>query len=190
MAEHVCPVWVGHLLASPIRKIFQDPYKILGAYISRGKQVLDAGSAMGYFSLAMAEVVKPTGKVYSVDLQEEMLTRLRMKAGKKHLNDYIETIKCSETNLKIDHLEGKIDFALVFAVLHEVPDQAQFLTQVYKSLRSGGLMLFAEPKGHVSPAQFEKSMEIAEKIGFASETCPDIKRSHAVLMSKDHKEFF
>ena len=31
MAEHVCPVWVGYFLASPLRKLYQDPRKILGA---------------------------------------------------------------------------------------------------------------------------------------------------------------
>ncbi|MBW1867352.1 MAG: methyltransferase type 11, partial [Deltaproteobacteria bacterium] len=41
MAEHVCPVWVGYLLASPLRKIFQNPDKILSDYVKEGMKVLD-----------------------------------------------------------------------------------------------------------------------------------------------------
>ena len=43
MAKHVCPVWVGYLLASPLRKLFHNPKKILGPYVEEGMKVLDIG---------------------------------------------------------------------------------------------------------------------------------------------------
>ena len=43
MAEKVCPIWVGYLLASPVRRLFQNPDKILGPYIEDGITVLDIG---------------------------------------------------------------------------------------------------------------------------------------------------
>ena len=49
MAEHVCPVWVGYLLASPVRKLFDNPEKVLAPYVKEGMTVLDVGSAMGFF---------------------------------------------------------------------------------------------------------------------------------------------
>ena len=80
MAEHVCPVWVGYLLASPLRKIFQNPDKILSAYVKEGMKVLDIGCAMGFFSLPMARMVGSGGKVICVDIQPNMLSSLKKRA--------------------------------------------------------------------------------------------------------------
>ena len=57
MAEKVCPVWVGYLLASPLRKLFENPRKILSQYVKEGMKVLDIGCAMGFFSLPLAQMV-------------------------------------------------------------------------------------------------------------------------------------
>jgi 2-polyprenyl-3-methyl-5-hydroxy-6-metoxy-1,4-benzoquinol methylase len=56
MAQRVCPIWVGYLLASPVRKLYQNPKKILGAYVREGMKILDIGCAMGFFSLPLAEM--------------------------------------------------------------------------------------------------------------------------------------
>jgi 2-polyprenyl-3-methyl-5-hydroxy-6-metoxy-1,4-benzoquinol methylase len=76
MAKHVCPVWVGYLLSSPIRKLFQDPDKILGPYIKEGMTVLDFGCAMGFFSLPAARMVGSNGKVICIDIQKGMIEKL------------------------------------------------------------------------------------------------------------------
>jgi hypothetical protein len=43
MAKKVCPVWIGHLLASPLRRLVQNPKKILEPYVTNGMTVLDFG---------------------------------------------------------------------------------------------------------------------------------------------------
>ena len=63
MAEHVCPAWVGYFPASRLRTLLQNSYRILSAYIRPGMTVLDVGSARGFFSLPIAEMVGPQGKV-------------------------------------------------------------------------------------------------------------------------------
>jgi len=73
MAERTCPVWVGYLLASPVRKLFENPKKILGEYIKEGMTVLDLGCAMGFFSIPAARMVGPNGKIICVDVQEKMI---------------------------------------------------------------------------------------------------------------------
>jgi 2-polyprenyl-3-methyl-5-hydroxy-6-metoxy-1,4-benzoquinol methylase len=57
MAEHVCPFWVGYLLLSPVRKLITNPDRILRPYVKPGMRVLDAGTAMGFFSLPLARAV-------------------------------------------------------------------------------------------------------------------------------------
>ncbi|MEA1968069.1 MAG: hypothetical protein U9N77_07605 [Thermodesulfobacteriota bacterium] len=64
-------IWVGHLLASPIRKLLQNPEKILSPHIKPGMTVLDIGCAMVFFSLPMAWMTGPDGKVVCMDIQEK-----------------------------------------------------------------------------------------------------------------------
>ncbi len=184
MEKHVCPWWIGYILASPLRKLSQDPHDILDGYVRDGMTVLDAGCAMGFFSIPMAEMVGPSGKVVCVDLQEKMLKGLQKRAEKRDLNGRMEYRQCSSETLAIGDMEGTIDFALAFAVVHEVPDQMAFFAEIYRSLKSGGRVLFSEPKGHISGQSFNRSLEIARESGFTVENNPAIKRGLSVIMRK------
>ena len=103
MAEHVCPLWVGYLLASPVRKLFQDPEKIVGQHVGYGMTVLDIGCAMGFFSLPLAEMVGVQGKVICIDLQERMIEILENRARKAGLSERIETRLCGRDSLVIQY---------------------------------------------------------------------------------------
>ena len=84
----------------------------------------------------------------------------------------------------IDDLEGKIDFALAFAVVHEVPDAKRFFSEIHASLKHGGLFLFVEPTGHVTKEAFDRSVSLANAIGLSLRDSPVIRRSHAGLLVK------
>ena len=117
MAERVCPWWVGYLLVSPLRRLFHNPVTILGPHVNSGMTVVDIGCAMGFFSLPLAEMVGPGGRVVCVDLQERMMRPLNRRATKAGVSDRIETRVCRAHSLGLDDLNGKIDFALAFAVV-------------------------------------------------------------------------
>ncbi len=51
-------------------------------------------------------------------------------------------------SLEVADPAGKMDFALAFAVVHELAAVAPFLTQVVKTLNRRAHFLFAEPRGH------------------------------------------
>ena len=73
MSEHVCPFWVGYLLLSPLRKLVTNPDRMLRPYVGPACGSLDAGTAMGFFSLPLARLVGESGHVVCVDLQEKMI---------------------------------------------------------------------------------------------------------------------
>ena len=184
MAEHVCPVWVGRLLASPLRKLFDNPKKILGQYISDGMTALDIGCAMGFFSLPLAEMVGVQGKVICIDLQERMIEVLEKRARKAGLAERIETHLCSKNSLGLEEFTGTIDFALAFAVVHEVPDVGSFFSEIYEAIKPDGKFFVAEPRGHVSETNFDATVSLAVGKGFK-----EVKRSQtffgrAVLLKK------
>ena len=72
MAERICPVWVGYLLASPIRKLFENPKKLLSDHVISDMTILDVGCAMGFFSIPLAKMVGSNGKIIAIDLQPKM----------------------------------------------------------------------------------------------------------------------
>ena len=184
MAKSVCPVWVGYVLASPLRKLFQNPKKILGTYVQEGMKVLDIGCAMGFFSLPLAEMVGSNGKVICVDVQEKMIKSLVKRTQKAGLSNRIETRVCSANSLGIDDLKEEIDFALASAVVHEISDPSNFFSEIHETIKPNGRFLVAEPKGHVSTRDFKTTISIAEKIGFNVIENPQIGRSRAVLLEK------
>ncbi|MFH1219526.1 MAG: class I SAM-dependent methyltransferase [Candidatus Eisenbacteria bacterium] len=180
--HHLCPFWVGYLLASPIRTLIQNPGKILAPFVSPGMQVLEVGPAMGFFSLPLARLVGPSGRVVCVDLQEKMLRALVRRARRAGLADRIETRVCGAETLGVADLAGQTDFVLAFAVVHEVGDRARLFSEIRGVLKVGGRVLFAEPKTHVSGRGFEESLSAAERSGLRQVDSPKIARSYAVLL--------
>ena len=184
MGEHVCPVWVGHLLASPLRRLLQDPRKILGPYVQPGMTALDIGCAMGFFSLPLARMVGPDGKVICVDLQERMIRGLVRRARKAGLIERIRTHVCSGESLGLSDLTEEVDFALAFAIVHEAPDAGRLFAEVHGTLKIQGKLLVAEPKGHVSARGFDTSLAAAEQNGLEIVDIPAIRCSYAAVLSK------
>lgn len=184
MKFDICPIWVGYLLANPLRKLVQDPVKILSPYVKPGMTALDIGPGMGFFSLPMAEMVGAQGKLVCVDLQEGMLQRLARRAQKAGVASRIETRVCREDSLCLTDLNGKIDFALAFAMVHEVPDAARLLAELAAALKPGGRLLISEPSGHVSAEHFEQTVTLAKQNGLSPVETPTIRGGRSVLLGK------
>jgi len=88
MAEHhVCPWWIGWLLASPLRKLTGDPARLLTPFVRAGMMALEPGPAMGFFTLELARLVGPQGRVVAVDVQPKMIAGLRRRAARAGVAD-------------------------------------------------------------------------------------------------------
>ncbi len=163
--SRLSPWWVGYALLFPTRKIFNNPYRLLKPYVKSDMAVLDYGCAMGYFSIPMAKMVAPEGMVFCADIQPKMLSKLRERAIKNGVSENISLLEVGG-NYKPEKLKDKIDFALLFAVVHEVSDKHELFTHLYSMIKSGGILLIAEPKGHVKSGEFIFSLSLAQKAGF------------------------
>lgn len=182
MSHGVCPWWLGYLLASPLRRLLQDPGEILKPYVEEGMTVLDVGCGMGFFSLPLAKLAGEKGRVVCIDLQEKMIKGLLGRAKKAGLTDRIDARVCSQSSLGVSDLAGKIDFALAFALVHEVPDKDTLFSEIHRAMKPAGNFLLAEPSGHVSKSEFESTVSLAQRCGFELINDPEIRRSHAVLL--------
>jgi ubiquinone/menaquinone biosynthesis C-methylase UbiE len=186
MADHVCPVWIAHILANPLRKWLQNPEKILKPHVREGMTVLDMGCAMGFFSLPMAKLTGKSGSVLCVDLQEKMLQSLEKRARKTGLNDIIKPHLCSKTSLNLDKYREQIDFVFAYAVVHEIPDSPRLFLEIHDVLKHGGRCLVAEPRGHVSKTDFTRMISMAVKAGFIVIKQTAVCTGREVLLEKNH----
>ncbi len=184
MAHRVCPWWLGYLLASPVRRLLHDPRAILSPYVTEGMTVVEVGPGMGFFTLDLARLVGPTGRVVAIDVQPKMLAGLVRRAGKAKLADRIDAREPNMAHLGLDDLRGAVDFALAFAVVHEVPNAEALLRDLHEALKPGARLLLAEPAGHVRTKAFEETLAVAGKAGFAIASRPSVRRSHAAVLAR------
>ena len=146
--------------------------------------VLEPGCGMGYFTLPIARMTGPTGKVIAVDLQPKMIDGLTRRARRAGLLERVEAVACADGNLGLEGRPGVVDLAVAIHVLHEVRDRQRFLEQLYDALRLGGRLLLLEPKGHVSRETLDAELTLAERAGFRPVGEPAHRRSHGALLEK------
>lgn len=180
----MCPWWVGYLLASPLRRYSQDPAAILAPYIRDGMTVIEPGPGMGFFTIELAQRVGASGRVIAVDIQPKMLASLRRRLTKRGLESRVDIRVVKPDSMELTDLAGSVDFALLFAMVHELPSAAPFFAEVAAALKPGGSALLAEPKGHVKLPDFEPELEAAASAGLSVVSRPLIPRSHAALLTK------
>ncbi len=175
---HICPWWLAYTFDNRLRRLIHRPEKLVNPYVAAGMTVLDLGCGMGVFSVAMARLVGDEGLVISVDLQDEMLERVRRRAQKAGVDRRIRIHRCQRDRIG-DHRD--VNFALAFWMVHEVDRVRIFLDQVKACLAPEALFLMVEPKFHVSARSFQGLGKEAEKAGFKPCPPPRILFSRAAL---------
>jgi ubiquinone/menaquinone biosynthesis C-methylase UbiE len=185
MHLHVCPPWLGHLIALAPRRLVHNPLRLFGPFVSEGMTVLEPGPGVGFFTIDLARLVGPTGKVVAVDVQPAMIEALRRRAEKAGLLGRIDLRHVESDRMGLGDLEAKVGFAMAFAMVHEVPDASQFFAEVAAALRPDGKLLLAEPIMHVNRKAFTQTIAKAEGAGFSVESRPAIRLSHAAVLVKN-----
>ncbi|MFK8112616.1 MAG: class I SAM-dependent methyltransferase [Rubripirellula sp.] len=106
-----------------------------------GMTVCDLGCGNGYWSLPMARDVGETGRVLAVDIQREMLQKLRERSAKVKLNN-IEPVhgKVDDPNLPA----AEVDLLLMVDVYHEFSHPESMLWGIRRSLTPTGVVALLE----------------------------------------------
>ena len=180
--QPTCPWWFLFTFDNPLRKIYQDPLKILSPYINVGDKVVDLGCGMGYFSIPLANLVGEDGKVIAVDLQSKMLAGLRRRAKKTDLLSRIQTHQASQDRIG---LSDTADFVLAFWMVHEVHESRSFLAQIHSILKNNGRLLIVEPYIHVSRERFGQIQAEVIDAGFSIVGSPRIGFSRTIFVERN-----
>jgi ubiquinone/menaquinone biosynthesis C-methylase UbiE len=179
--NRVCPVERAGSLDSKIRRWFQNPQKILRPYIEEGMTVLDVGCGPGFFSIDMAQMVGKSGRVIASDLQEGMLQKVRNKIEETELEKRITLHKCEKNKIGVTE---RVDFVLLFYMVHEVPNKKEFFNEIGTILKQNGQVLIVEPPFHVSKSEFEETVRKARDAGFSDIEGPNVFLSKTRILKK------
>jgi len=125
--------------------------KALG--LQRGEVVADIGCGNGFYTLKLAKLVGPEGKVIAVDIQREMLEFLKEAAAAEGIKN-IDPVLGTVIDPKLP--EGSVDLVLLVDVYHEFSHPEQMLAAIRKSLKPTGRVALAEfraedPKVPIKP---------------------------------------
>ncbi len=69
-------------------------------------------------------------------------------------------------------------------VVHELSSVETFFVEAVDAMKHGATLLLIEPRGHVSPSQFDQELQAASAAGLTVTARPTIGRGHAALLAK------
>jgi SAM-dependent methyltransferase len=120
----------------------EDSTKLIHALTLRtGMVVADIGAGTGYYSRRIAEQIGPTGKVYAVEIQPEMLEMIRKGAELAGLKTIVPVQGKSDS---VPLPPESADLALMVDVYHELAFPREILAGIIQSLRPDGRVVFVE----------------------------------------------
>ena len=137
-----------------------------------GGTAADIGCHEGYMSIKLSKAVGATGKVFSVDVENDKLLKLKNNANDLNLKN-ITAIQGDYDNPKIP---ATIDAAIIIDTYHEMDDHDKILQHIKTALRKGGRLVICEPIDDDRRNESRSTQEGRHELGinFALE---DLKRA-------------
>lgn len=158
-----------------------------------GMVVADIGAGSGVISLMMAQRIAPRGTVLAVDIQQEMLDALAAKCKQQGVTN-VEPVLGSTTSPQLK--AATVDLVVMVDVYHEFDMPYEMLTEITKSLKSGGRIAFVEYRKEdpqvpikevhkMSEAQVKKEAGIPELKLSWLKTYSKLPRQHVIVFEKE-----
>ena len=105
------------------------------AELQPGEVVLDLGSGAGFDAFLAAAKVGSSGKVYGVDMTDEMLDKARMNAERNGFSN-VEFIKGDIEDIPLP--DSSVDVIISNCVINLSPDKGKVYQEAYRVLKPGG----------------------------------------------------
>ncbi len=126
--------------------MFSDPEKNIEQFdLGKGNYVADFGAGSGFYSFCAAEAVGPSGKVYAIDVQKDLLEKLKSEARNvRHLNN-VDVIWADLEHLGGTRLrESSMDAIIVANVFFQLEKKDNACQEIRRILKPGGRALFVD----------------------------------------------
>lgn len=172
--------------------MFSDPQKNIAVFgIDHGMKVVDLGAGSGFYTIETAKIVGTTGRVYAVDVQQDLLSKIKNGAALAGLHN-VEVVwgnfeKLGGTKLR----EAMADRVILSNTLFQIEqkDRENTALEIKRILKIGGKLMVIDwnpggsmtPETAVSPVLAEG---IFKKIGFEVEKSFDAGDHHYGIILK------
>ncbi len=134
---------------------FSDPKRNIEQFaLEPGMEVADFGAGAGYIAVEAAEAVGKDGRVYVIDVQQELLTKATHLAKEHHLERLTFIHSDLEEANGSTLPDASIDAVIISNMLFQVTDKAAVLQEAKRVLREKGRLLvvdWRESFGGVGP---------------------------------------
>jgi arsenite methyltransferase len=148
-------------LEDPGRDAWQRPEEVVAKLGLRpGETVADIGAGSGYFTVRLARVVGPGGKVYAVDIDQGMLDYIRERAEKDHLEN-IRTILADPHDPKL--ATSSVDLIFICDTLHHISEREKYYPLLARALKPGGRLVDVDFHKRSLPLGPPVAMKISRK---------------------------
>jgi ubiquinone/menaquinone biosynthesis C-methylase UbiE len=155
--------------------MFSQPEKNIEQFaVDPGMKVVDLGSGAGFYTLVLANFVGKTGRVFAVDVQQDLLLKLKNEAFKKGIEN-IEIVWGDideENSTRLS--DSSVDRVLVANTLFQVDDKDNVAEEAYRILKpkcTAMIVDWTDSFGGLGPhtsriVKPEQARVIFEKAGF------------------------
>ncbi len=125
--------------------MFSNPEKnLIQLGVSVGMQIADFGAGNGYYAFALAKKVGETGRVYCIDVQNEMLQKIAKEAEEEMLQN-LEIVSSDLEKEKGSTLkESSIDVVLIANTFFQIENKHAVVKEALRILRPKGRVLLIE----------------------------------------------
>jgi ubiquinone/menaquinone biosynthesis C-methylase UbiE len=125
--------------------MFSDPENNIKQFaLTPGMQVADFGSGSGFYTMATARVVAPSGKVFAVDIQKDLLQKLKNGARQNHLSN-IDVIWGDLEHLGGTKLrENSLDAVTVCNLFFQIENKDALCLEIKRVLRRNARVLVVD----------------------------------------------
>lgn len=113
--------------------------------VDEGAQVADVGAGGGYFIFKLASVVGDTGRVYAVDVDEDMVAYLKERAEAGGVAN-IEVIQGELHDPLLP--DGRIDLAFTGNTYHHIEQRSDYFARLLADLAPGGRVAILDLNDH------------------------------------------
>lgn len=125
------------LFDNPLRRALRRPRRFLSQYASKGDVAADLGCNRGFFSLPLAELVGPTGRVHALDPDATAIAALTSKAGKSNHQNINASVESAAQQRSIQ--DRSLDFVFANLVLCCMADHDGALREIKRTLKTDGI---------------------------------------------------
>ena len=170
-----------------LRRIWENPGKILLQIgLNTGMTFVDVGCGSGFFSIPAAEIVGPSGKVISIDVNSKAIALLNASAKRRELRNVEAIVGKAENTVPCSECGDIVFFG---TVLHDFEDPKQVLSNSRKILIPNGLLVdldWKKERGVIGPPfsiRFDKNFaaQMITEQGFEIVSIKDLSRFYYII---------